>query len=118
MPAEWEPHQSTWLAWPHYRSDWPGKFEAIPWVFAESSAISAAHEDVNLIVASATREANARAEILKRSHVDTEARKFHLWPTNRVWTRDSGPIFVRNHARRRAYQLALQRLGQISRLEA
>ena len=35
MPAEWEPHESTWLAWPHLRGDWPGKFETIPWVYAE-----------------------------------------------------------------------------------
>ena len=35
MPAEWEPHAATWLAWPHNRTDWPGKFAAIPWVYAE-----------------------------------------------------------------------------------
>src|SRR5439155_1140969 len=35
MPAEWEPHAATWLAWPHKRSDWPGKFSPIPWVYAE-----------------------------------------------------------------------------------
>ena len=33
MPAEWEPHDATWLAWPHEESDWPGKFESIPWVY-------------------------------------------------------------------------------------
>src|SRR6185369_14570858 len=35
MPAEWEPHAATWLAWPHERSDWPGKFPTIAWVYAE-----------------------------------------------------------------------------------
>ncbi|HET9364853.1 MAG TPA: agmatine deiminase family protein, partial [Candidatus Angelobacter sp.] len=30
MPAEWAPHAATWLAWPHNKNDWPGKFEAIP----------------------------------------------------------------------------------------
>ncbi len=38
MPAEWEPHASTWLAWPHYRGDWPGKFEPIPGSTPKSSA--------------------------------------------------------------------------------
>ena len=95
MPAEWEPHQSTWLAWPHNRSDWPGKFDVIPWVFAAIIRHLAAHEDVNLIVASA-REKQTTREILKRSQVDTKRVKFHIWPTNRIWTRDSGPIFVRN----------------------
>jgi len=35
MPAEWEPHQATWIAWPHQRDDWPGKFAPIPWIFVE-----------------------------------------------------------------------------------
>jgi agmatine deiminase len=35
MPAEWEPHEATWLAWPHNRKDWPGKFTPIPWVYTE-----------------------------------------------------------------------------------
>jgi agmatine deiminase len=95
MPAEWEPHQSTWLAWPHNRSDWPGKFDAIPWVFADIIRHIARVEDVNLIVASAREKETAR-NILKISHVETKRVKFHIWPTNRIWTRDSGPIFVRN----------------------
>ncbi len=95
MPAEWEPHQATWLAWPHNRSDWPGKFDAIPWVFADIIRHLARHEDVNLIVASAREKQTAR-EVLKRSHVDIRRVKFHIWPTNRIWTRDSGPIFVQN----------------------
>ena len=50
MPAEWEPHASTWLAWPHYRRDWPGKFEPIPWVYAEIIRYLSQHERVDLIV--------------------------------------------------------------------
>ena len=106
MPAEWEPHQSTWLAWPHNRSDWPGKFDAIPWVFADIIRHLAGKEDVNLIVASAREKQMAR-DILKRSHVETKRVKFHIWPTNRIWTRDSGPIFVQEPEKCRAHQLAL-----------
>jgi agmatine deiminase len=95
MPAEWEHHQSTWLVWPHNRSDWPGKFDAIPWVFADIVRHLGRVEDVNLIVASA-REKEAAREVLKHSHVDIKRVKFHIWPTNRIWTRDSGPIFVKN----------------------
>lgn len=95
MPAEWEPHRSTWLAWPHNKNDWPGKFEAIPWVFADIIRHLARAEDVNLIVASA-REKKSAQDILRRSHADLKRVRFHLWPTNRIWTRDSGPIFVKN----------------------
>ena len=35
MPAEWEPHEATWIAWPHRRDDWPDRFAPIPWVYGE-----------------------------------------------------------------------------------
>ena len=53
MPAEWEPHAATWLAWPHEPSDWPGKFEAVPWVFAEVIKNLTLGERVRLIVGGA-----------------------------------------------------------------
>jgi agmatine deiminase len=95
MPAEWEPHEATWLAWPHNPEDWPGKFQTIPWVYAEIVRLLAARERVHLLVEDA--KAQQRAEgILERAGANLEQVGFHLWPTNRSWTRDSGPIFVRN----------------------
>ena len=94
MPAEWEPHAATWIAWPHNRTDWPGKFEAIPWVYAEIVRHLAQVERVEIIVADAAEEKRAR-QVLGKSHVELENVCFHRWPTDRVWTRDSGPIFLR-----------------------
>ena len=93
MPAEWEPHTSTWLAWPHYRGDWPGKFEPIPWVYAESIRHLGRHERVDLIVTSKASEKQAR-KVLRKANALTKNVHFHRWPTNRVWTRDSGCTFV------------------------
>ena len=97
MPAEWEPHASTWVAWPHLRGDWPGKFETIPWVYAEIVRTLARHERVDLIVNDASSEKRARA-VLEKAGVlsDTLADNicFHRWRTDRVWTRDSGCIFL------------------------
>jgi agmatine deiminase len=93
MPAEWEPHHATWLAWPHYREDWPGKFETIPWVYAEIIRHLARHERVELIVNHAASEKRAR-KILHRANGLSANIRFHRWPTNRVWTRDSGCTFV------------------------
>jgi agmatine deiminase len=93
MPAEWEPHESTWLAWPHYRADWPGKFEPIPWVYGEIIRHLSRHERVDLIVTNAIAEKNART-ILDRSNALNQNVRFHRWPTDRVWTRDSGCTFV------------------------
>ena len=95
MPAEWEPHDATWLAWPHNREDWPGKFQPIPWVYAEIVRLLAAHEKVHILVEDAKAEKLATG-ILKRAGANLAQVSFHHWPTDRVWTRDSGPIFVRN----------------------
>jgi agmatine deiminase len=93
MPAEWEPHDATWLAWPHYRDDWPGKFEPIPWVYAEIIRHLAGRERVELIVNDAASEKRAR-KILDRANAKRDNIRFHRWPTNRVWTRDSGCTFT------------------------
>jgi agmatine deiminase len=98
MPAEWEPHHSTWIAWPHNHNDWPGKFEPIPWVYAEMVRHLSRVETVNIIVKNAGEKASAR-EVLTRSNISVANVKFHLWPTNRVWTRDSGPIFLVRNSR-------------------
>ena len=93
MPAEWEPHAATWLAWPHYHGDWPGKFEPIPWVYAEIIRNLAKHERVELIVNDAAAARQAR-RVLERADALSDNIRFHHWPTNRVWLRDSGCIFL------------------------
>ncbi len=92
MPAEWEPHAATWLAWPHYHGDWPGKFEPIPWVYTEIIRNLARHERVELIVNNAAAERQVR-KILDRANASSKNIHFHRWPTNRSWLRDSGCIF-------------------------
>ena len=93
MPGEWEPHEATWLAWPHFHGDWPGKFEPIPWVYAEIIRHLSRHERVELIVNNADSERRAR-QTLKLANAQNGNIRFHRWPTNRVWTRDSGCTFV------------------------
>ena len=93
MPAEWEPHAGTWLAWPHRRSDWPGKLAPVRWVYAEIVRALSRHETVHLIVADANEKRLARRH-LRHSGADLSAVRFHLAPTDRSWVRDSGPIFV------------------------
>jgi len=95
MPAEWEQHQATWMAWPHNPEDWPGKLQTIPWVYAEIVRLLSAHEDVHLLVQDERAQARA-VSVLKRNGANLDRVLFHPWPTNRIWLRDSGPIFVRN----------------------
>ncbi len=94
MPAEWETHEATWLGWPHNASDWPGKFEVIPWVYGEMVRKISAGEKVRLIIRHKKDEAHAR-RVFKHVGVNLRNIQFVLHPTNRGWTRDTGPLFVK-----------------------
>ncbi len=95
MPAEWEPHEATWLAWPHEKTDWPGKFAPIPWVYAEIVRRLARVERVRILVSDRDSEQQAR-RVLRKSGANLAAVEFFRAPTNRSWTRDYGPIFLKN----------------------
>jgi agmatine deiminase len=95
MPAEWDPHEATWMAWPHNRDDWPGRFGPIPWVYGEIVRKLSRVERVRILVRDPELEANAR-RILCKVGADMEAVEFLEVPTNRVWMRDTGPLFVTN----------------------
>jgi agmatine deiminase len=95
MPAEWEPHEATWLAWPHERTDWPGKFAPVPWVYGDVVRRLARVEKVRILVEDAVLEKSAR-RVLAKCAADMSAVEFSRWPTNRSWTRDYCPIFVRD----------------------
>jgi agmatine deiminase len=94
MPAEWEPHAATWIAWPHNPEDWPGKFQPIPWVYAEIVRHLSRVEDVHILVNDLPAERRATS-LLKRGGANMARTHFHHWLTDRVWLRDSGPIFVK-----------------------
>ena len=93
LPAEWEPHESTWIAWPHQKEDWPGKFGPIPWVFADIVRHLSHSECVDLIVPS-KKKRDEVAEMLLRAGAESGLIRFHVWPTDRGWLRDSLPTFV------------------------
>ncbi|HYS24952.1 MAG TPA: agmatine deiminase family protein [Vicinamibacterales bacterium] len=90
MPAEWDPHRATWLAWPHHEPDWPGKLGPIPWVYAEIVRILADHEQVEILCHDASVMADARTA-LDAHAVRADRVRLHVVPTDRVWLRDSAP---------------------------
>src|SRR5438045_29564 len=93
MPAEWEPHEATWIAWPHNRADWPGKFAAIGWVYTE--IVRRLHTSERIRIVANDPAARRQAEHkLRREGVDFVQVDWFEFPTDRVWVRDSGPIFV------------------------
>ncbi len=99
MPAEWDRHDATWLAWPHNVRDWPGRFGPIPWVYAEIVRNVARGEVVRLLVQDADHEKKVR-RILKRATVPLDRVQLQRARTDRIWTRDRGPIFVLDRGRK------------------
>ncbi len=93
MPAEWEPHEATWIAWPHNLETWPGKFEPIPEVFAEIVAALHHDEEVRILVGDAALEESARCVLRAKGCESSNVRFFNI-PTNDSWTRDHGPVFL------------------------
>jgi agmatine deiminase len=94
MPSEWEEHAATWIAWPHNRGDWPGKLAAIHWVYAEIVRKLVPGEKVHILVNSDSHETLAR-RYLSRAGADLSVVSFFHFPTNRSWTRDYGPMFIK-----------------------
>ncbi|HEY2013232.1 MAG TPA: agmatine deiminase family protein [Bryobacteraceae bacterium] len=94
MPAEWEPHEATWIAWPHNRDDWPGRFAPVPWVYAEIVRKLSLVEKVRILVENRTLEEVAK-RLLRKAGARMEAVEFVPCLTNRAWTRDYGPLFVK-----------------------
>jgi len=93
MPAEWEPHAATWLAWPHNLDTWPGKFTPIPDIYVEIVRALHIHESVNVCVNDAEVAAQLR-RVLTQAGVDLGRVTLYEIPTNDTWVRDHGPIFL------------------------
>src|ERR1700748_1686423 len=92
IPAEWEAHEATWIAWPHHEPDWPGKLAPIPWVYAEITRVLAQHERVEIVCHDESVRDDARRTL--EAHDVRDNSRLHVVPNDRVWLRDSGPTGV------------------------
>src|SRR5213593_900509 len=93
-PAEWERHDATWIAWPHHEPDWPGKLASIPWVYAEIARVLHRHERVEILCHDESVRDAAQHHL--DSHGVKSNVRLHIVPSDRVWLRDSSPIWVEN----------------------
>ena len=114
MPAEWETHEATWIGWPHNLTDWPGKLDPILWVYGEIVRRIAPGELVRILVNSASHEKRVRG-ILKLAGVAMTRVQFFRFPTNRGWTRDFGPLFLRREKPQRELAIARFRFNAWAR---
>ena len=95
LPAEWEPHEATWLVWPQNVSDWPGKFSGIERVYREIVSHLSESEKVRIIVDPGGTQKRAEG-FLRGESTDLVNVEFYECPTDRSWIRDSGPFFARD----------------------
>ena len=91
MPAEWEAQKSVWIAWPYNKEDWPGLYRYIPKVILEIISKISKHQKVNLIINGDSRNVKKLIKLNKIKNIN-----FHKIKTDRIWLRDSGPIFLIN----------------------
>ncbi len=96
MPAEWEPQRSTWIAWPHNKEDWPGKFGEIPWVFSKIITSLSKVQSVNVLVKDKS-EKKIAVFFLNIFGAKIKNIKLIICKTDRAWTRDFLPIFLKNN---------------------
>ena len=99
MPAEWEQHAATWIAWPHHEPDWPGKLAPIPWVYGEIVRVLHHHERVEILCHDERVREDAQT-VLDAHGVGRAGYRLHVVPNDRVWLRDSAPTGVVDEAGR------------------
>ncbi len=92
LPAEWAPHEATWLSWPHNRDSWPGVFAGVEPAMVEFVRALAACEPVYVNVLHAEHERHVRR--LLAATVPSERLRLYRFATNDAWARDHGAIFV------------------------
>ncbi len=95
MPAEWEPHEATWLSWP--RPDgisFPERYDAVPPLWTAMAAALSHGERVHVNVGDAAQEAAVRSALAAAPEVVAGNVRLHRIPTDEPWCRDHGPTFV------------------------
>jgi agmatine deiminase len=93
LPAEWEEHAATWLAWPAEPEDWPGKLRPARIAFTEMARVLTRGEIVRVICGDKRQRRSARG-LLDRAGVPAERLEFFVMPKDRGWLRDTLPFMV------------------------
>jgi len=93
FPAEFAPHEATWLSWPHKEASWPDKIQSIFPYYAQFVKYLALSEKVRINVANEAMKVFALGH-LEKAGVKLAQVEFFFHPTNDAWCRDHGPAFL------------------------
>ena len=95
FPAEFAPHEATWLSWPHKEASWPGKINSIYPNYSLFVKHLANFEKVRINVANEAMKVFATDHLIAAG-VNMQQVTFFMHPTNDAWCRDHGPAFLIN----------------------
>jgi agmatine deiminase len=101
MPAEWEKHAATWMAWPYDTITFPRNMQKVEKIFATIIYHLHLTERVELLVLDEAMKSRVE-KTLKSNHVDTNKVMFHIVNYADVWMRDYGPTFLANQNREKS----------------
>lgn len=95
MPEESAPHEGTWLQWPHeYQYDVTYRDRLDPtWVAMTRELVQS--EKVHIIAYNQEEQQRITA-LLNEAGVPLTNVHFSIYPTDDVWVRDNGPIYVKD----------------------
>ena len=93
MPAEWHPHESTWLVWPKNPLTWPDRVAEVQELYLQIMTLLAFQERVDLLVDDLDT-ADVVAGKLRKRNAALEQIAFHPIKTADSWIRDYGPNFL------------------------
>ncbi|MGL6173823.1 MAG: agmatine deiminase family protein [Cellulosilyticaceae bacterium] len=93
MPLEDQEHEGTWLQWPHEYTYGKAYQKGIEDIWVKMTQALTTGEKVHIIAYNATQKKNIET-LLQSSGIDMQQIDFYIYPTDDVWVRDNGPIFV------------------------
>ena len=95
MPAEWEEHEGTWLQWPHDNT-FPDHQMRLEHIWLAMTRALHEHETVHIAAPDERIREHVQRQIAYYGFNEGSI-EVHVVPTNDVWARDSGPIFLVNN---------------------
>lgn len=96
LPAEFEPQEAIWLSWPCNEASSPRTFRQLQDTFGKIAATISRFQTVR-INAKRSWHSEVRRSIAAHRGDDAQVELFDH-PTNDVWCRDHGPIFLKHRA--------------------
>ena len=93
FPAEWEPQEAVWFAWPTRDDLWEGVLPQVREQLASLYVLAARFQAVRVLCPQA---AQARLRALMQQAGDDSQVTLYDYETDDVWIRDFGPLFILN----------------------